>query len=58
MVAPFGLLLDLPLRDLQPYRLHYVPLHCVQSWYYFSMLPKMVKVRMSKQKKLKDALDP
>jgi hypothetical protein len=34
------------------------PLHCVQSWYYFSMLPKMVKVRMSKQKKLKDALDP
>jgi hypothetical protein len=31
------------------------PLHCVQSWYYVSKLPKMVMYRMSEQKKLKDA---
>ena len=40
---------------LNPAALIIYPLHCVMSWYYVSMLPKMIKMRTVELKKIKKA---
>ena len=40
---------------LNPVVLIIYPLHCVMSWYYVSMLPKLVKMRNRELKQIKDA---
>jgi hypothetical protein len=40
---------------LNPVVLIIYPLHCIMSWYYVSMLPKLLKMRNRELKQIKDA---